>query len=358
MHQYDQMMPVSLLFEKQCSHWGLRGDPFLWKEMEITLANTPLPRTTQALKNLIELEFKQSTGYDVTAGESIYLEKFAHGGMSSGEIAPSFWEKKAIPLLLRRFNALQNIPLNNAKVILSKINKLYKFLKKNHQYNKKLQLCTYKSWVQWQNDVFDKVITVLHGVANTQRQPKMDYLSIFFQDISNNKHCCNSFSDFVTKLHQKPVTASYKNLFLGLMQQPGWGPKTAALFTKSIYQMHNEGSARCLHFWHDVPSYIINGNDELYLPVDSVISEVFSKLGFIKTDFAHINDFLQAFFIAEEVDVIDDLWFWGFVTQKTIGKERIFGWNPNKYYSLIYTDKAPAKVKQIETLSEQFINIF
>jgi hypothetical protein len=53
----------------------------------------------------------------------------------------------------------------------------------------------------------------------------------------------------------------------------------------------------------------------------------------------------------------DDLWFWGFITQKSqVGKvERTYESNPAKYWSIFTAPKDYASIQSIEALAKQFV---
>ncbi len=93
-------MKISELFENEPAQWGLRGDPCLWRELKLKLANVEIPTNPKELQKLLENEFEIAVKYPITYTEFIRVERFMHGGMSSGGISPEFWRKKAIPLLL------------------------------------------------------------------------------------------------------------------------------------------------------------------------------------------------------------------------------------------------------------------
>ena len=94
---------VALLFDKEPSQWGLRGDPYLWREMRTYLEKTPLPASADELIALIETTFETLTGHWISEREMFFIECFSHGGMSSGHISPEFWAEQAIPMLLERY---------------------------------------------------------------------------------------------------------------------------------------------------------------------------------------------------------------------------------------------------------------
>ncbi|HEX8675122.1 MAG TPA: hypothetical protein VF710_24695, partial [Longimicrobium sp.] len=83
--------------------WGLRGDPWLWREMRERFADTPTPATVDELVEAVERMFEQLAGHPLSHLEPFFIERFDHGGMSGGMVAPEFWCNVAIPLLKRRF---------------------------------------------------------------------------------------------------------------------------------------------------------------------------------------------------------------------------------------------------------------
>jgi hypothetical protein len=104
------------LFNPEPNQWGLRGDPFLWREMQVKLSSTKLPTKISKLVATVESVFKSETGHPLEPGQPIYVEKFAHGGMSSGGIDPHFWMSKGIPLLVQRFGAVAAVgPAHESK---------------------------------------------------------------------------------------------------------------------------------------------------------------------------------------------------------------------------------------------------
>jgi len=98
------------LFTPEPDQWGLRGDPFLWRALARSLGHTSLPSTQAELVATIEVGFEKMTGLplpDEPSDESsIYVKRFGHGGMSSGQISLSFWRRFAIPLLCARFKSV------------------------------------------------------------------------------------------------------------------------------------------------------------------------------------------------------------------------------------------------------------
>lgn len=104
----------SAIFKPEPDQWGLRGDPFLWRAMARALSGRPFPETEEQLDSLIEAEFERLTGSSlpgeksISESDSIYVKRYAGGGMSSGHISPHFWRVTALPLFRARFIAAHN----------------------------------------------------------------------------------------------------------------------------------------------------------------------------------------------------------------------------------------------------------
>ena len=96
---------ISDLFDPVPYQWGLRGDPWVWSDMRDQFAGVECPATADELAATIEATFLRLAGIPVTHPESTYIEKYAHGGMSSGYVNPKWWRETAIPLLRSRLES-------------------------------------------------------------------------------------------------------------------------------------------------------------------------------------------------------------------------------------------------------------
>lgn len=96
-------VPISALFDDEPIQWAFRGDPWLWREMRERFTGMPSPATADELVAAIAAMFRELTGEPLTYEKSIFVERYSHGGMSSGRVDPEFWREKAIPLLLSRY---------------------------------------------------------------------------------------------------------------------------------------------------------------------------------------------------------------------------------------------------------------
>jgi hypothetical protein len=94
------VVPIFLECPQQ---WGLRGDPYLWDEIEKTLMVVAAPKNRRKFESLEKSEFERIVGVPVTHGKDVFVERFAFGGMSSGYVCVESWRGTALPLLCQRF---------------------------------------------------------------------------------------------------------------------------------------------------------------------------------------------------------------------------------------------------------------
>ncbi len=238
-----------------------------------------------------------------------------------------------------------------------RIEKLFKFISNNRKYNKALQERYYRSIILPYKDEKEKIISLLYHIANTQSQPKIDKLSEFYKSIITEENSLKSFKEFVVKINPNGKS-NFESVYKGMLNQKGWGPKTSALISKSIFHLHNGQYSEDLKIWNDVPK-LIDENDSFYLPVDAVIIAIFKKLdNSIKWDFDKINKTLETKYKGQQIEIWDDLWFWGFITQNGSGDNRAFEWNENKYWVLKESDKDKIKIEEIKNKCQEFLEIF
>jgi hypothetical protein len=100
------MTSIGDLFTPRPHSWGLRGDPYLWDDLSRVFNPVPLPQNVETLRSMLEAAFLTLTArpFQTTSGP-LSVERYAHGGMSSGGISPEFWQDKGFPLILERFVA-------------------------------------------------------------------------------------------------------------------------------------------------------------------------------------------------------------------------------------------------------------
>lgn len=90
------------LFEPRPETWGLRGDPYLWAEMQRSMQSGAEAKNLHALEQLLHQRFLELTGHKAEGDKQIHVPRLEHGGMSSGHVSTEFWLNTAFPLLLKR----------------------------------------------------------------------------------------------------------------------------------------------------------------------------------------------------------------------------------------------------------------
>jgi len=235
-----------------------------------------------------------------------------------------------------------------------KLKAIFKFLKENRRYNKDLQERYYSSIILPFETKEDKLVSILYHIASTQSKPKIDELSIFFKSIHTDSNSLSSFNNFVDKINPNSIK-NYTSLFDGMKKQKGWGDKTSALFVKVIFHLHNKEYSHKLSIWDDTPSFL--NDDKFFLPVDFVIISIFNKIRKNNWNFKNINDFLYKYYKGKEMEVWDDLWFWGFITQHGSGTNRDFKWNENKYWMMKESNKNENIIAEIKSKTKVFLEL-
>lgn len=85
--------------------WGMRGDPHLWRALQERFATEPLPADAAALDTLVRAAFVELTGRTLDEADAFFVERFAHGGLSSGCVLPKWWRETGLPHLRERLAA-------------------------------------------------------------------------------------------------------------------------------------------------------------------------------------------------------------------------------------------------------------
>ncbi|MBM7648176.1 hypothetical protein JOC78_001118 [Bacillus ectoiniformans] len=98
---------VSIIFQSKPEQWGLRGDPYLWDELEQEFTDISLPCSKMCFIGHFKNHFHKLTNHPFdTDTDSFTMEEYDHGGMSSGQISVRFWRERGLPLLLKRLEKI------------------------------------------------------------------------------------------------------------------------------------------------------------------------------------------------------------------------------------------------------------
>lgn len=93
------------LFKEPMQH-GLRGDPYLWKDLKVRFEYSGI-KTSGEFREFLINTFEEITGYKPNAGKNFGVKHYDLGGMSSGSVNSDFWIEKGFPLLEERFMKLK-----------------------------------------------------------------------------------------------------------------------------------------------------------------------------------------------------------------------------------------------------------
>ena len=82
----------------------MRGDPYFWIYLKDLIDKKDIP-TADALEAFVRDEYYNVSGERMTGdwNDFVRVEKFAHGGMTSGGVSGQWWVENGIPLLRGRF---------------------------------------------------------------------------------------------------------------------------------------------------------------------------------------------------------------------------------------------------------------
>lgn len=95
---------------------GLRGDPFLWRDMSIAVNYLSVPESPKEFEEQLYQLFHQLTGKDLSKierGRKIEswmedghqcIDRYGQFGMSGGCVDLNIWQEGNIPLLKKRFS--------------------------------------------------------------------------------------------------------------------------------------------------------------------------------------------------------------------------------------------------------------
>lgn len=109
MEKHDSQTWTGILFNCR-KYAGLRGDDFLWHELEEVMATRDQPTSTQEFNSLLMLVLEELE-VDLESSDDMQLiGRYPKSGMSGGYIHLDTWRYKNIPLLQDRF-ATHVIPI-------------------------------------------------------------------------------------------------------------------------------------------------------------------------------------------------------------------------------------------------------
>ena len=150
------------------------------------------------------------------------------------------------------------------------IQSLFEFLERNKAINLRIQR-GYVAESLAPKKVADCALLLMQRALNTQSQPKLDPIAKFLK-AAFESNALSSYREFRSWLLE---TKKAETIREALARWEGWGPKTAALFVRNLAIIEMSPTLR-QRFWADVD---ILKSDEIEVPVDAVILEIFAQLG-------------------------------------------------------------------------------
>jgi len=252
---------------------------------------------------------------------------------------------------------------NRNHSFLKRLRNIYAFLEdsRNRKWNREFQQKEFRLVLGGCQSANQRLSKLLHQIANTQARPSIDRLAEFWKSHEGYRgKTLHEFNNYLNKFSDpskyKQCDDPWNRLFYGLRGQGGWGDKTSALFVKSAIQIHR--GPEDLHFFEEAAGCAQKKiGAPIFLPVDAVISYIFQRLEFESpTTFKAINYFLhQEGYDAEAMITWDDLWFWGFFTQRTDGRKRTLEWNSEKFWAQFSSPKKDEP--EVKKRAEKFIGL-
>jgi hypothetical protein len=86
---------IADMFTMPPDTWGTRVEPYLWEDLRLYyLKNeTPLPGRFEIFISDLHTNFEKLAEHSIYEREWFFVEKYAHGGLSSGRVAPAGWRE-------------------------------------------------------------------------------------------------------------------------------------------------------------------------------------------------------------------------------------------------------------------------
>ena len=94
---------LSIIFEDEPKQWGLRGDQYLWAELREECIGKEIPIKEDEIVRMVCKKFESVSGVPLTYDARPYVEKYAHGGMSSGQLYGVFWIGRGMAKILENY---------------------------------------------------------------------------------------------------------------------------------------------------------------------------------------------------------------------------------------------------------------
>jgi hypothetical protein len=250
----------------------------------------------------------------------------------------------------------------------TKLHQLLQFLIENQRFNKLIQTEEIKRHLLSSKSGSDQAKRLLIEAYGSNSLGKLDDSMRFMQVAEKIMSRCGSFKDFCNQLGldtEYNIRDITKTLISEFKKEhgSGFGYKKSSLFMRNLALIKRNSNLRKSFQWRDIETLQDNFS---YIPVDAVIIEIFKHLRtnqIVKIkiiDFENVNKFLSEFHLTDHRNdflIWDDLWFWGFISQKVTKNGRIHMWNEAKYWTIYHAPKDSRSIKKIKGKVEEFLHI-
>jgi len=106
--QRDMTAQNNYLFEPEPARWGLRGDPYLWRELKEAAGQKEKIISGEELAHFLASTVDSIIEDKLCNKEIHYLARYDPGsGLSKGKISTLFWLHTGFPLIMSRFHDAQ-----------------------------------------------------------------------------------------------------------------------------------------------------------------------------------------------------------------------------------------------------------
>ena len=88
--------------------FGLCGEAFLWEDFRSHFLKRPEIESEEKFTIELNSTFEALTGVSIMSKPFVFIERYSHGGMSSGMVDPWNWASVIVPDIVFRFNTCKN----------------------------------------------------------------------------------------------------------------------------------------------------------------------------------------------------------------------------------------------------------
>jgi hypothetical protein len=100
------MQTIHYLLRNNPPGFYTRGGDILWKKIKSDIGGLPLPDSFAQFRQLFESSFEKNTGYKISHEHIVYVQALDTGGMSGGQVLPTFFQEAILSFLESKYFGL------------------------------------------------------------------------------------------------------------------------------------------------------------------------------------------------------------------------------------------------------------